>query len=98
MAFKNRFGAGQIEVESHNIDPDRVNSAHIGEMAVENQDLTQLALDAKQATECEKNMTLKQAFLLYKRAALLVAFKFTFSKTLLITLRTDSHLYSLLPS
>jgi len=54
MAFKNRFGAGQIEVESHNIDPDRVNSAHIGEMAVENQDLTQLALDAKQATDVRR--------------------------------------------
>jgi len=41
-------------------------------IAVENPDFENLALNAKQATECEKKMTFKQSFWLYKKAALWV--------------------------
>lgn len=57
-------------VSSHHDDVLRATDTNIRKLSVNIPDLADLTLEAKQATESEKNMSLKQAFRLYKKAML----------------------------
>ena len=70
MALKNHSTAVQIEEAAHQGDTIRVDDIQMRGIGNEILHLTNLAADAKQATECEKNMTLKQSFWLYQKAAM----------------------------
>ncbi|KAL3423013.1 sugar porter family MFS transporter [Phlyctema vagabunda] len=61
---------GHITNVEHHDNVLRVTDTNIRKMSVANPDIAHLTLEAKQATDSEKHMTLAQAFPLYKKAML----------------------------
>ena len=68
MATRKHSTPGQVKETVHHDGVLRVDDTHMRRMSLANPEIANLTLEAKQATLSEKNMTLKQALPLYKKA------------------------------
>lgn len=69
MARRESAGGHVKQVEHHD-DVLRVDEAYLRRMSINNPDIAALTQEAQNATLSEKNMSVKQAFKLYKKAVL----------------------------
>jgi SP family general alpha glucoside:H+ symporter-like MFS transporter len=81
MASRNNSIAAHVTETEHHDNVLRVKDSEIRRMSINVSDIAALTMEAKQATQSEKNMTVGQAWKLYKKA---VMFSILFSTAIVM--------------